>query len=527
MDHPAPSLRRDSDSRPPRSETKRPMSNTDDLLRAWIETVEDYAIILLDSSGNIASWNSGAERLLGYSEEEALGRPWSIIYTDEDIKAKVPEMELGGALKTGRAEDERWHQRKNGAKFWGSGVMIALRSEDGEPRGFVKSFRDLTERQLLDEKLRQQTDELLEIDHRRSEFLAMLAHELRNPLSPILNSVFVLEHQLGSDDPVVQAATRTIQRQVTSLKRMIDDLLDVSRVSNQKLVLEKRLVAIDEVVNNAVNDVRSLLDERRHNLSLSLRSIAGVLVDADPVRLQQIFINLLTNAARYTQPEGQIRLAGEREGDGVVVRVRDSGVGIAPELGNKIFDLFTQADHSMTRTQGGLGIGLALVKNLVELHGGTVSVHSDGLNTGCEFLVKLPIAGEAEIDPAIPSAKDAQPAQQNRRILIVEDEADSAQTLATLLRFDGNDAQVAGDGPTALRLARSFKPDVVVLDIGLPGMSGYEVAAALRRESDAKLIAITGYADEARARDAGFHHYLIKPVERSKLVALLDSMDDD
>ena len=502
------------------------MSSTDDLLKAWVETVEDYAIILLDTSGNIASWNTGAERVLGYAEEEVLGGPSSIIYTAEDIEAGVPERELGGALKTGRAEDERWHQRKDGTKFWGSGVLIALRSEDGAPRGFVKAFRDLTERRLLEEQLRKRTEELIEVDNRRSDFLAMLAHELRNPLSPILNSVFVLEHQLGSDDPVVLAATRTIQRQVASLKRMIDDLLDVSRVAKQKLVLERRHVVLDEVVKNAVHDVRALMSERRHELTLALEPIAGVLVDADPVRIQQILINLLTNAARYTAPEGKIRLTGQREGDEVVVRVRDSGVGLAPELGEKIFDLFTQADHSMTRTQGGLGIGLALVKNLVELHGGTVSVHSEGPGAGCEFLVRLPIAGEETAIPSASPAGAAQPAKTPRRILIVEDDADSGQSLALLLRFDGNEAQVASDGPTALELARAFKPDIVVLDIGLPGMSGYEVAAILRRESRAKLIAVTGYEDEDRARDAGFHYHLVKPVDRTELAALLESMDD-
>jgi len=502
------------------------MSNTDDLLRAWVETVEDYAIILLDSAGNIASWNSGAERLLGYSEEEALGRPSSIIYTPEDVEAGVPERELGGALSAGRAEDERWHARKDGTRFWGSGLLHVLRSEDGAPRGFVKVFRDLTEQRMMEDALRQRTDELLELDHRRSDFLAMLAHELRNPLSPILNSVFVLEHQLGSEDPIVSSATRTIQRQVASLKRMIDDLLDVSRVAKDKLVLEKRPTVLDEVLNNAVQDVRSLIDERRHELTLALEPIAGVLVDADPIRLQQIFINLLTNAARYTWPEGKIRLFGEREDHEIVVRVRDSGVGLSPELGEKIFDLFTQADHSMTRTQGGLGIGLALVKNLVELHGGTVSVESEGPGEGCEFIVRLPVIGEAkDLAPSFPT-EAAQPVKKSRRILIVEDDADSAQSLALLLRFDGNDAQVARDGPSALETARALKPDVVVLDIGLPGMSGYEVAAILRRESDAKLIAITGYEDEARAKDAGFHYYLVKPVERAELAALLDSMDD-
>lgn len=502
------------------------MSNTDDLLRAWVEMVEDYAIILLDSAGNIASWNSGAERLLGYPEAEALGRPSSIIYTAEDVEAGIPEKELGGALSAGRAADERWHARKDGTRFWGSGLLYVLRSEDGAPRGFVKVFRDLTERRLLEDQLRRRTDELLEVDHRRSDFLAMLAHELRNPLSPILNSVFVLEHQLGSEDPIVSSATRTIQRQVASLKRMIDDLLDVSRVAKHKLVLEKRTVVLDEVVKNAVQDVRPLIDERRHKLALELKSIAGVLVDADPVRLQQIFINLLTNAARYTPPEGKIRLSGEREDDQVVIRARDSGVGLSPELGNKIFDLFTQADHSVTRTQGGLGIGLALVKNLVELHGGTVSVHSEGPGEGCEFIVRLPVLDGEKDDAPDPAADASQPPKRARRILIVEDDADSAQSLALLLRFDGNEAEVARDGPSALETARALKPDVVVLDIGLPGMSGYEVAAILRRESDAKLIAVTGYEDEDRAKDAGFHYYLVKPVERAELAALLDSMDD-
>lgn len=508
------------------------MSHTDDLLKAWVETVEEYAIILLDSSGNIASWNSGAERLLGHSEEEVIGCSLSIIYTPEDIEDCVPEKELGGALKSGRADDERWHIRKDGSRFWGSGVLIALRDDEGAPRGFVKSFRDLTRRRLLEEQLRQRTEELLEADRLRGNFLAMLAHELRNPLSPILNSVFILEHQLGTEDPIVAAATRTIQRQVTSLKRMIEDLLDVSRVAKQKLILEKRVVTLAEIVQNAAQDVRELVNERRHKLTLSLEPIAGVQVDADPVRLQQIFINLLTNAARYTPPGGLIQLSGEREEGEAVVRARDSGVGLEPEMVEKIFDLFTQADHPMTRTQGGLGIGLALVKNLVELHGGTITALSEGAGKGCEFVVRLPIVDKrADAPPPSPApapAENSKPAgRKPRRVLIVEDDADSARSLATLLQIGGNEAVVANDGPSALRAARALKPDAVVLDIGLPGMNGYDVAAALRRDTNAKLIAVTGYVDEDRAKHAGFHYHLIKPVDRAELTALLDSMDDD
>jgi len=497
------------------------MSHTDDLLQAWVETVEEYAIILLDVEGNIASWNAGAERLLRHQEEEVLGRPSSIIYTEEDIRRGIPEQELSEALATGRARDERWHVRKDGVRFWGFGFLSLLRDESGAPRGFVKAFRDLTERKRVEDELRRQAEELRDVDQRRNEFLAMLSHELRNPLSPILNSVYILDSRFGARDPFIASTCKTIERQVTSLKRMIDDLLDVSRIAKQKLVLDRRPVAFGQILRDAVDDVRPLSAELRHELSVDVDAVAGVVVDADPVRLVQVFVNLLTNAVKFTAEGGAIGLIGRMEGDEVVVEVIDSGVGIAPDMLTRVFELFTQADHSLSRRQGGLGIGLALVRNLVELHGGRVEVRSEGPDKGSAFLVRLPVIHPEAVTGAAIGREASSPKSPSRRILIVEDNPDSALSLGLLLELSGHQTAVAHDGPTAVAMAGEFLPDVVVLDIGLPGMSGYEVAEVLRRESNAILIAMTGYAQDEKAQKAGFHHYLVKPIDRDDLLNLL------
>jgi CheY-like chemotaxis protein/two-component sensor histidine kinase len=348
----------------------------------------------------------------------------------------------------------------------------------------------------------------------------MLGHELRNPLSPILNSVYILDSQFGARDPVVASTCKTIERQVTSLRRMIDDLLDVSRIAKQKLVLDCRPVALGEVLRDAIDDVRPLAAERGHSLAVDAGDAAGALVDADPVRLAQVFVNLLTNAVKFTAEGGEIRLAGRVEGDEAVVEVSDSGVGIAADMLARVFELFTQADPSQSRRQGGLGIGLALVRNLVELHGGRVDVRSDGPGKGSAFFVRLPLLHPDDRPQAGDDEADATESP-SRRILIVEDNADAARSLGLLLELAGHQTALAHDGPTALAKAREFLPDVVVLDIGLPGMSGYEVAEVLRRESDALLIAMTGYAQDEKAENAGFDHYLVKPIDRDDLLNLL------
>ena len=401
------------------------MTEAEELLNAWVETVQDYAILLMDPVGNVASWNRGAARLLGYSETEAIGRPSSFIFTPEDIAAGVPERELGKALATGRASDDRWHVRKDGSRFWGSGIVTLLQAEDGKPRGFVKAFRDLTDRKRLEEELRRQSEQLREADRRKNEFLAMLSHELRNPLAPILNSLYVLR-AFWSETPHLQQAGEIIDRQILHMKRLIDDLLEVARVVTHKVRLSKQRVAVGEILKNSLGDVRPLIAERRHDLLLSLDATAGVILDADGVRLAQIFSNLLTNAAKYTEPGGTIWVTGQcdRDGDLVVISIKDTGIGIAPDFLPHVFDLFRQADQSLARSQGGLGIGLSLVRALAEVHGGTVEARSQGLGHGSEFIVTLPTAGRAA-DGTDTTTAEVGAADRPIRILIVDDNADA------------------------------------------------------------------------------------------------------
>ena len=246
------------------------MSHSEDLLTAWVETVEDYAIILLDAEGNIASWNNGAERLLGHAEEEVLGRPSKIIYTEEDVAKGIPEQELNTALAMGRAKDERWHVRKDGSRFWGFGILSVLKTEKGVPRGSSRRSATSPNESGSRKSCNGRPSELRAVDQRRNDFLAMLSHELRNPLSPILNSVYILDNQFSARDPMIESTCKTIARQVTSLKRMIDDLLDVSRLAKQKLVLDKQPVALGEILRNAVDDVQALTAEHRHELKMAI-----------------------------------------------------------------------------------------------------------------------------------------------------------------------------------------------------------------------------------------------------------------
>jgi PAS domain S-box-containing protein len=377
------------------------MDYSQELLNAWVETGPDHAMILLDPAGNVATWNASAERLLGYLEAEIIGQPAALIFTPEDRQRGVPERETGEAQAVGRAEDERWHLRKDGSRFWGRGVLTLLRAEDGTPRGFVKAFRNLTAHRRLEDDLRQQAEELRDADRRKNEFLAMLAHELRNPLAPILNGVSLLRHR-PFDETLVDQSANMIERQARNLKRMIDDLLDVSRLATGKLQLQKRRVALADVVTNAVEGVRPLMTERGHHLSVSLD--AGLRLEADPGRLEQVLINLLANAAKYTGPGGSIGLTGRLEGSEMVIRVRDTGIGMAPELLPRIFDLYTQADPSPAGSRGGLGIGLTLVRNLVEMHGGSIEARSQGLGNGSEFIVRLPACHRARIGVSEPES---------------------------------------------------------------------------------------------------------------------------
>jgi len=380
-------------------------------------------------------------------------------------------------------------------------------------------------------------------DRRKDEFLATLAHELRNPLAPIGTALEILRI------PNVEAATANqarvlMERQVQHLVRLVDDLLDVSRVMRGKITLHREHVELASIVARAVETVQPLIQAQDHQLTIHLPQ-ESLPLEADPVRLAQVVGNLLTNAAKYTEPGGRITLTAEQEpatssssqgkeaGREVVLRVRDSGIGIAPDMLPRVFDLFVQADHAATRSQGGLGIGLTLVRNLVEMHQGTVRANSAGLGQGSEFVVRLPLAEILAKEPARgPRAEQHSPATSalSHRVLVVDDNIDAADSLAMLLRLQGHEVEVAHDGPSALQLAASVRPEMVFLDIGMPGMDGNEIARRLRRQPTLNglvLVALTGWGapeDRRRTADAGFDHHLVKPVEPIALDALLAAL---
>jgi signal transduction histidine kinase/ActR/RegA family two-component response regulator len=362
-------------------------------------------------------------------------------------------------------------------------------------------------------------------DRRKDEFLAMLAHELRNPLAPVRNALRIM--QMPNAPPNVLAQARELtERQIGQMSRLVDDLLEVSRVSRGKIELKKETVDLAAVLTRAVEAALPAVNARRHELKLALPRHA-VLLDADPARLEQVFVNLLTNAAKFTPHGGRIEVTAEHEGDRAVVRVRDTGVGIAADLLPRIFELFVQAEQGSDRTEGGLGIGLTLVKSLVELHGGSIVARSAGPDQGSEFHISLPgVVSEAA--SAGQRAASAEPLRvPPQRILVVDDSKDAAESLALLLQLQGHQVRTANSGGEALPVAETLQPNVVFLDIGLPGMDGYEVARRMRGQPSGGrmlLVAVTGYGqdeDRRRSREAGFDHHLVKPADLAAVERIL------
>lgn len=369
---------------------------------------------------------------------------------------------------------------------------------------------------------------LRDADRRKDEFLATLAHELRNPLAPIRNALQILKMP-RVDAATVERSREMMERQVHHLVRLVDDLLDVSRVMRGKIELRRERVELATVVARAVETVQPLVDTQGHQLSLGISS-ESLLLDGDPVRLAQVVGNLLTNAAKYTEANGRIRLTAEREGNEAVLRIRDDGIGIAPNMLPRIFELFVQVDHASTKAQGGLGIGLTLVKNLVQMHNGSVEARSAGLGQGSEFVVRLPIPvqGVEQVhDRGTGQQEQQAPTPSGHRLLIVDDNQDAANSLAMLLKLQGHEVRVAHNGPAALEITKGYTPDVVFLDIGMPGMDGYEVARRMRQQpglENVVLAALTGWGqkeDRRRTAEAGFNHHLVKPPEPKAVEGVL------
>jgi signal transduction histidine kinase len=376
--------------------------------------------------------------------------------------------------------------------------------------------------------LKRAEEALRQADRRKDEFLAVLGHELRNPLAPLRTALQILRIQRGGAE--VERLAGVMDRQVDHLVRLVDDLLDVTRIARGKIELRKGPVDLAAVLERCLERVRPHLEERQHTLDVSLPG-QPLPLEADPARLEQVFTNLLSNAGKYTPPGGHVSLSATREGDRAVVRVRDNGIGIRPEMLGRVFDMFQQADRVPGRVAEGLGLGLALVRGLVALHGGSVVASSDGPGAGSEFAVSLPLTERAETDPAGDAERPLSvgSARRSLRMLVVDDNVDGAQSLALLLGLIGHEVRIAHDGPDALEAAAEFRPEVVLLDIGLPrGMDGYEVARRLRAQpglEESALVALTGYGGEeerAHASEAGFSAHFVKPVDLGALCKMLD-----
>jgi signal transduction histidine kinase len=369
-------------------------------------------------------------------------------------------------------------------------------------------------------------NELKEADRRKDEFLATLAHELRNPLAPVRNAVQVLRLK-GPDDPELRWGRDVIDRQVEHLTRLIDDLMDISRITRNKLELRKQRVELAEVITGAVESSRPAVEQCGHELTVTLPP-QPIYLNGDLVRLAQVFQNLLTNAVKYTERGGQIWLTAERQGGDAVVRVKDTGVGIPGEKLPRLFEMFFQVDRTLERSQGGLGIGLSLVRRLVELHGGRVDARSEGVGKGSEFIVRLPVLVEKSIPPQSQEpGGNGRTKTTARRILVVDDNRDSADSLAMLLRLTGHEVHAAYDGVEGVEAAERVRPEVVLLDIGMPGLNGYDACRRIRGQEwgkDVMLIATTGWGqdeDRRRTGEAGFDAHLVKPVDPQALMRLL------
>jgi PAS domain S-box-containing protein len=503
-----------------RREHEEIVRQSEERFRLLLEGIEDYAIYLLDPEGRVISWNTGAQRITGWRADEIIGQSFERFYSHEDVNAGKPAAELRAAALNRRAEDLGWRVRKDGTRYWADVVVTALFAEDGTLRGFAKVTRDLSERKRM-EQLEDQGRHL-------TEFLAMLAHELRNPLAPIRNAVAIMGVH-PDVSPQLAWCRDVIERQTVHLTRLVDDLLDVSRITRGKLRMQGGTMDLNAAVHRAVEAVRPLIESRRHRLHLQLPE-ERILVNGDLTRLTQVAINLLNNAAKYTPEGGDITVEAALEGDDAVVRVRDNGMGIAPQLIDQVFDLFAQGERTIDRSEGGLGIGLTLARRIVALHGGNLTARSEGVGKGSEFTMTLPRLnpelGEAQ-PPA--AAVDMQADSVKRRVVVVDDNVDAADSMARLLRMAGHDVDIEYDGAAALERIMRDMPEIVLLDIGLPGMSGYEVAKQLRARPESKelqIIAMTGYGqeeDRRRSLAAGFDGHLVKPVMPAELFALIDA----
>jgi PAS domain S-box-containing protein len=499
------------------------LAKESELLATTLRSIGD-AVIVTDAQGRITFVNPEAERLTGWTQSDAAGQLLPDVFriVNEKTRNSV-ENPVDKVIRSGGTVGLANHTLlidRNGIERPIDDSAAPIIRAGGEHLGVVLVFRDITERKQAEKALHEEA-------RRKDEFLAILSHELRNPLAPIGIAVEILQ-RTGPADPQFKQLCGIVDRQTKQLTRLLDDLLDISRISSGKILLKEERLDLSLAVASAVESVGPQMTSKNHNLITQIHS-APLYVNGDSVRLSQVVANLLSNAARYMDRGGRVILKVDREGSDAVIRVRDYGIGISPDQMSRIFDMFTQLDHSLDHGQGGLGVGLSLSKQLVNLHGGSLEANSEGLGKGSEFVVRIPIAA----DPPPEAAKPSGPARatiRRHRILVADDNQDSAVVLAHLLATEGHEVQTVYNGVRAIESVKALCPEVAILDIGMPGMNGYETAQQIRSEfgSAIVLIAVTGWGqeeDKKRSKEAGFDYHLTKPIDVLALEQILAQLD--
>jgi PAS domain S-box-containing protein len=497
-----------------------------EMFATLIENSTDF-IAIADMDAVPIFVNRAGLRLVGLDDMDEARKVHVRDFFFPEDQARILDDFFPSVAEKGHGEiDVRFRNFKTGDGRWMAYKVLKLTDDKGQALGFATVSQDVTERRRLEDGLRQLAANLSEEGRRKNEFLATLAHELRNPMAALSNMLEILRRK-GPDEPAPPQAVEAMGRQLSQLVRLVDDLLDLSRITHNRLELRKGPVELGAVIDQAVESSRPLVESMRHELRV-VPSPGPITLEGDAARLAQVFANLLNNSAKYTSPGGKIEVKTERRGKEAVVTVKDNGAGIPPERLDSIFEMFNQVQGSLERSQGGLGIGLTLVRRLVQMHGGSVQAESAGEGKGAEFVVRLPIH---EPRPAAsPEPAPAREPSAARRILVVDDNHDSAESLAMLLSITGNQTSTAHDGAEALDAAARHRPDVVLLDIGLPTLNGYEVCRRIREEPWGKemvLIALTGWGqdeDRRKSQEAGFDGHLVKPVNYPALMALLATL---
>ncbi|WP_311774819.1 ATP-binding protein [Nostoc sp. 2RC] len=541
------------------------LRQSEERYRLLVEGVTNYAIFMLDPNGNFTSWNIGAERILGYQETEIIGQPFERIFSSAAIERGQPKQVLKQAVTEGFSKENRWHLRKDGTYFWAHCVITSLRDENGNLRGFSKIMQDITERKRIEEEkeqllIREQAARAVSeaaqsaaeaANRSKDDFLAIVSHELRTPMTAIIGWAGML--QTGAlDEAKASLALEIIERNANLQMQLIEDLLDISRIVRGELSLSIDSVDLVEIITDAIEVVRSLADAKEIQLESILNiSIEKILGDSD--RLQQVVLNLLTNAIKFTPNGGRVEVrlseglaTGKESFEYVIpkyvqIEVSDTGQGISADFLPHIFERFRQEDSSHTRSNKGLGLGLAIARHVVELHNGTIEAHSQGIGQGATFTVKLPILEESSgtqeqekiIHTSVPSAQSLVPSSlSNLQVLVVDDEADVRQWITAVLEECGAKVSAFSSTKEALEALKELHPDVLVSDIGMPDEDGYVLIRKIR-ELEAKLggcipaVALTGYArveDYKEALAAGFQLHIAKPVRAAELIAVVTSL---